>query len=283
MSLVASHSEPAGLPSGASLVHLPVSRQWVVLRPHTGAEDLLLREASGGETGMAITIAESLARDLEGRAVAWGQLCAPDLDAFILELRRLWIGDRIRGDVQCSASGCGQRIDIEFTITDFLAHHRPGDPPAIRGWTVRPAGDGGWYGLQQDPGPAAVEFRLPTSNDQLAVAGRADAIEELARRCLRPANVPAGLRRRAERVMETMAPSLARELQGTCPACGAAVAVFFDARSFCLRELRDRAAFLYEDVDLIARRYHWSENEILSLPFFRRTAYAELARHAAEP
>ncbi len=79
--------------------------------------------------------------------------------------------------------------------------------------------------------------------------------------------------------MEAMAPSLSGDLQGVCPECGASVTVHFEARWFCLRELRDRAAFLYQDVDLLARRYHWSEAEILSMPQGRRAAYAELARH----
>jgi hypothetical protein len=79
--------------------------------------------------------------------------------------------------------------------------------------------------------------------------------------------------------MEAMAPSLSSDLEGVCPECGASVSLYFDARWFCLRELRDRARFLYQDVDLLARRYHWTESEILSMPRTRRTSYAELARH----
>jgi hypothetical protein len=113
------------------------------------------------------------------------------------------------------------------------------------------------------------------------VAGEPEKVEALARRCLRPANVPSRLRRLAEEAMEMMAPSLSGDLQGTCPQCGAEVLVYFDAREFCLRELRDRAAFIYQDIDLLARRYHWSEREILTMPHVRRTNYAELARQEA--
>jgi len=81
--------------------------------------------------------------------------------------------------------------------------------------------------------------------------------------------------------METMAPSLSGDLQGTCPECGVEVVVYFDTRQFCLRELRDRAAFIYQDIDLLARRYHWSETDILTMPHVRRTNYAELARQEA--
>ena len=80
--------------------------------------------------------------------------------------------------------------------------------------------------------------------------------------------------------MEAMAPSLSCDLQGLCPECASTVTVQFDARWYCLRELRERAAFIYQDVDILARRYHWSEMEILSMPHVRRAAYAELARQA---
>ena len=46
-----------------------------------------------------------------------------------------------------------------------------------------------------------------------------------------------------------LAPALAGPLQGHCPDCGAAVDGPFDPRRYCLRELRDRARFVYDDVD----------------------------------
>ena len=78
--------------------------------------------------------------------------------------------------------------------------------------------------------------------------------------------------------MEVLAPSLAHDLQGQCPECGAVVEVYFDPLQFSLCELRQEAAFLYEDVTLLARCYHWSEADILTLPRQRRLRYAELAR-----
>ncbi|HZK82003.1 MAG TPA: hypothetical protein VFC46_13070, partial [Humisphaera sp.] len=82
--------------------------------------------------------------------------------------------------------------------------------------------------------------------------------------------------------MEAMAPSLSHDLQGVCPECGAEVTVYFDARKYCLRELRDRAAFVYQDIDVLARRYHWAESDILAMPRKRRMNYAEFARQEGE-
>jgi hypothetical protein len=54
--------------------------------------------------------------------------------------------------------------------------------------------------------------------------------------------------------------------------------LFFDVQAFCLTELRNQAAFLYEDVHLLAQCYHWTEADILALPRHRRAHYAEFAR-----
>lgn len=273
---------------------LPVSGREVVLRHPSGAEDLLLLEAArtpSGDAALALALAGRLARAVDGGPVDWPALAVTDLDATVLRLRQAVIGDRIRADVACPSPGCRQRIDLDFRIADFLAHHASQSTAARgRGWVLGPAEEPGWFCLARapedgtatiadSPDAGPVRFRLPTSADLVEVAGHPVAAKELARRCLRPAEVPARLRRRVEAAMESLAPSLSRDLQGVCPECGATVTVLFEARRFCLRELRDRAAFLYQDVDLLARRYHWSEGEILSMPQVRRAAYVELARH----
>jgi hypothetical protein len=80
--------------------------------------------------------------------------------------------------------------------------------------------------------------------------------------------------------MQLLAPSLADEVQGQCPDCGATVSALFEPRGYCLQEMRERARFIYEDVDILAQRYGWSEASILDLPSARRVQYAELARQA---
>ena len=76
--------------------------------------------------------------------------------------------------------------------------------------------------------------------------------------------------------MDAMAPSLSDALKGSCPECGAALEMYFDVQQFVLRELRDQATFLYEDVHLVASQYHWPESSILDLPSRRRAQYAEI-------
>jgi hypothetical protein len=80
-----------------------------------------------------------------------------------------------------------------------------------------------------------------------------------------------------EAAMQALAPALSADLQGQCPECGAIVQVRFEPRAYCVQELRDRARFIHEDVDVLARRYHWSEPRILAMPASRRARYVELA------
>ena len=53
---------------------------------------------------------------------------------------------------------------------------------------------------------------------------------------------------------------------------------YFDVQQFVLRELRDHAASVYEDVHLLAFHYKWTEEDILRLPRSRRAHYTEAVR-----
>lgn len=80
--------------------------------------------------------------------------------------------------------------------------------------------------------------------------------------------------------MAAMAPEVSRPVAGTCPDCAAAVQAPLHVARVVLGELRRAAGAVHDDVDLIARTYHWPEAEILALPQDRRRAYAERIRRA---
>lgn len=246
---------------------LPVSKLRVTLRQPGGAEDMLLADASDCDVGLALALASALARSAQGEPIAWEALAITDLDATLLRIRQMVIGDHVRTDITCPAEGCGERIDIAFRVDDYLAHHRPRKP---RG--VERDSEPGWFRMTNPD----VSFRLPSGADQLDIADEPDGARVLAQRCIRPADAPASVRRRVEAAMEALAPTLYGELEGTCPACGVTVRIPFDPQRYVLRELRAQAAFLYEEVHLLASHYKWSEQEILALPRLRRTRYAEL-------
>jgi hypothetical protein len=266
---------------------LPVSGLVIDIRHPTGREDMLLLEAASNDARLALVLAESLTRAADGTVVEWRSLPVTDLDVFILRLRQHLMGDRIRADVKCHAPSCGKRIDVDFGIEAYLRHHLPnGSKFCLNRWSVDPVdGEPGWFCLARRPrrdlaAAGEVRFRLPTVGDLLALGRLPDADEELARLCIQPAELPNRLRHVVEAAMEAMAPSFSLDLEGRCPECGARIPIYFGARQYCLQELRDRASFVYEDIDLLAQRYHWSEDAILAMPQSRRANYAELARQS---
>jgi len=256
---------------------LPVSGLPVTLIAPTGAEEVLLAERRAEDPSLALALAERLGR--ADADVDWAELTITDIDTLIARLRIATVGDRVIGEAACAAPGCGEKVDLSFRLSDWLAHHRPRrGAPSGRGWRADPAADApAWHVLSVD-GAEAARFRLPTLADQIAIQTAPDPAAALAERVMRPA---AGrLRARAEAAMEMLAPTLSGPMRGQCPHCGAAITALFQPRQYCLRELIDRARFVYDDIDALAERYHWTERAILRLPAARRSQYVERARQA---
>lgn len=254
------------------MVELPVAGFDVDLRLPTGADDIALLEAGSLDVSVAVSLLGRVVERIDAPFDCLS-LAMTDVDVLLLELRRHLIGDIVRAEVVCTAENCREQVDVTFSIGDYLEHHRPRRPRRVIELTD------GWFGLTG----TELEFRLPSVGDQLAVRSEPHAAQALFDRCVRRADNTRGAKRRVEAAMEALAPSLASELQGACPECGAEVTAWFDPLQYTLRELRDQAAFVYEDVCAIARLTHWSEAEILSLPAVRRARYAELAQPSMAP
>jgi hypothetical protein len=255
-------------------IRLPVSGLEVNLQQPGGAEDVLLLEATACDTHLALALLASIVRGANGSIVVWEALPVTDLDVLLLRLRQMVYGDLIRADALCPAEGCGAKIEVVFRIGQYLAYHQPQTP---RG--VKPAAEAGWFQFQD----MAISFRLPNIGDWIAVAHQPKPERKLAQRCIQPSNILTRQLKRVERAMEALAPNLCNTLQGTCPECGMTVDIYFDPQQFTLQELRDQAAFIYEDVHLLASHYQWSEAEILALPRHRRYHYAERVRQERRP
>jgi hypothetical protein len=257
---------------------LPVSRIAVAVMQPTVAEDVLLAEHGPNDPSLVLALVERLAR--ANAAVNWQDLPITDIDTLIARLRQAVVGDRVVAEAACTAPACGERVDLSFRIGEWLAHQRPRVATLkSHGRQVECDGDApGWYKLRADDSDV-IGFRLPTLADQIAIEGSTDPVSALATRCIRPAQ-PRRRRAWVESAMARLAPPLATPLRGQCPHCGAPITALFQARHYCMRELCDRARFVFDDIDVLAERYHWSERAILTLPLTRRTQYVERARQA---
>lgn len=243
----------------------------VVVQLPTGEEELLLIESGTPSFGLAVELLRRVASRVDGATIDWATLSVTDVDVLLLRLRQRVLGDMVRAELVCPAPACSARVDVAFSIDSYIDHHRPQTPKRLQ-----PAEQSGWFRLEG----SEAEFRIPQAADQLAIAQDPRPEQALLRRCVRPLAISGAARRRVEAAMEAMAPSLFSELEGTCPECDAVVTCNFDPLQYTLRELRDQAAFIYEDVCSIASHTHWSEAEIRALPTVRRARYAELAEQA---
>lgn len=246
---------------------LPISGLQVTVRQPTGAEDLLLQESRDLNTGIALRLLDRLAHCPHESTANWSSLTITDFEALLLMLRRVALGDVIRAETNCAA--CRAKADVSFRIADLLASQKPRLPRGVE----KIDGNGSYRIPGED-----VQFRLPSCGELRDMDRTTNGELELIRRCVQPPDVPARIRRRIERAMEALAPRFSRELTGECPECHAGMNFYFDVQQFVLRELRDHAAMIFEDVHLLALHYKWPEENILALPRRRRELYAEALR-----
>jgi hypothetical protein len=234
------------------------------LKSPDGRDELLLAEAKG----CAMDAGIALLSRLGGEGFDAGTLPVTDFETLLLNLRVARFGPTLSLAFTCPR--CRTVAEIAFRAADLIEAAQPRRPAAV----TEDADCPGWYRL------AEAGFRLPTARDQADAAAHPRPERRLAELCLdAPARAPRA-RARTERAMEAMAPLLSREIDGTCPGCEAPVRMFLSIPEIVVRELRRAAATVYEEIDLIARAYHWPEADILSLPAGRRRAYAELIRRS---
>jgi hypothetical protein len=190
-------------------------------------------------------------------------------DIALLEWRSRLFGEDVGGYAACPQCGCG--VDVSLTVGGLA---EPDECFAVEAAGVR------------------VMAHLPTSLDLAAAAG-CESVEAarrmLVRRCI--GDGPAGeastandgtvdsadMAAAVEAELDRRAGISAGGMRLTCPDCGHGWDVEFDVAAFAWREIEVLARRLLLHVDVLARRYGWSEQEILRLSPARRAFYLELA------
>jgi hypothetical protein len=246
---------------------LPVSGAEVALRAPDGSDDILLQEAAGSALEVALALLPRLAMDTAGER-DWAALSVTDFEILLLAIRAEYLGQNLALGFACPA--CHARVEVDVRIDNYLAGVRPRAVAGVAPDPSRP----GWFRL------SGAGFRLPTAGDQAAVGRLAHPAGRLAECCLDETARDPRHRARVERAMATMAPEVSRPIAGDCPDCGASVKAPLHVTRIVVGELRRAAAGVHDEVDLIARAYHWPEAMILALPQERRRAYSERIRRA---
>jgi hypothetical protein len=189
-------------------------------------------------------------------------------DRMLLSWRSRLFGDTLAGYSACPRCGC--EVDVCLAAGEPADHEEPEER-----FVIEMAG-------------VSVPVRLPTSLDIIAVSG-CDSVEAarrvLVRRCLETGQATAAgelagrgaVAAAVEAELDRRAGISAGIVPVACPDCGHDWNVELDVAEFAWREIEILAGRLLSHVDVLARRYGWSEQEILRLSPARRRFYLELA------
>jgi hypothetical protein len=224
-------------------------------------------------------------------------LLVGDREYLLVRLRQMAFGHKVEAVWNCANAHCQKPMDISFSLAELPIERKA---VAARFFTHKFSFvDSG--GAVEAPGldGCEVKFRLPTGADQEALAAifhsdPAAAVYQLLARCLQSgsgsrsldvaevAQWPAAARHELYEAMGRLAPQVAIELDLTCPECRTSFVADFDCATFFLAEMTANARRLEREVHLLARHYHWSEQEILSLTRKKRRRYIELLQDEIE-
>jgi hypothetical protein len=189
-----------------------------------------------------------------------------DRDILLVFLRKQMFGSRILSTVKCPNESCGKLVDIDFNLDDLPLPDR--------------SDTGTRYTFQM--GRKQVTYRLPTGGDQEAVAAAASAAPNEAgrlilQRCMDQFDSLSHAQVAwLSKEMASRDPQLDTDFEAHCPECSSDFTVRFDIQDFLLREISFVGEQLYRQVHTLAWYYHWSEAEIMAMPFQKRHIYLNL-------
>lgn len=247
------------------------------LRPWSGFDEDYVRAT---RTDNATVVCNTLLARCFGDAQEIDCLPIHDRDLALVALRWATFGSVLPVEIACH--GCSTEHEVTIDL-DRLS--RPASVPD----EVSFVADG-----------CEVVLGVPSAADQVVVSQSSHLGPELARasllarciRALRPVahgaerrtrltaedvlGLAPGLRARVEAELEAAIPDVDLDLVLDCPACSTSIDAGVQLGAIVLAELRERSSHLLRDVHVLARTYHWSERDILSLSSGRRREYISM-------
>lgn len=173
--------------------------------------------------------------------------------------------------LRCSNEACGQSMEIDLTMAEIAELQRRADSvnhvaiPIEKGELL----------LRKPTGADQVLWR------QISFPDRESAVREMIKSL-----IVGGQKRlkfdswieTIETVMEDADPLVNASVTVTCPFCEKTEKHAIDLQKIALAHLAAAQGGLMQVVHQIATRYHWGEEQILSLPSWRRARYLEMIR-----
>jgi len=170
--------------------------------------------------------------------------------------------------LHCANRACGRELEIELTVNEIseLQQQAVNDETILVG---------------------ELKLRRPTGSDQLAWLGRSFEVESEALQQMLSTLVIEGTPGRESldeigRAMDEHDPLVNFTVQVQCPDCEQESACEIDLEDVSLNRLRQAQLRLLAAVHRLAAHYHWSEEEIFKVPYWRRDHYLNLMQREQE-
>lgn len=190
-------------------------------------------------------------------------------DAWLLGLRRDTFGDRIECYAECPE--CRHGIEFDLSCDGLLASAVDRGP----GWTLVEQGGRSW------------ELRGANSRDLAAAAAATDlnaARRLILSRCVRGIGRPLDDADWTDEAQQALTGRLSEIdplaeilVDLSCQVCRREWQSLFDVIGFLWHEIQMRSRRLLQEIDLLARTYGWTEEQILRLGEQRRSLYVGMA------
>jgi hypothetical protein len=194
-------------------------------------------------------------------------------DRYLLQVRRRNFGDVLEAHTECPE--CRERLEFSLSCAELLEN-----TPVAKSGGKQIAIDGMRFDLKSPDSAAAAAAATSASVEA--------AIDNLLALCVSPGDTMSphatagaltpSMRSAIAAELAALDPAAEIFLELSCPACAHRWPALFDIESLLWTEIRARARRLLQEVDALARVYHWNEAEIFRLSETRRGLYLEMAR-----
>lgn len=196
------------------------------------------------------------------------KLSIGDRTAILLHIHRLEFGDTLDCTVVCPR--CTKNMSVELSAAKLLDIKHP--EPAVS-YRV----EAGGFTLQVRPLTISDQYMLVSVAQE-----KGDLEQALTKSCIvysdrpLPEKLPVEITAAIESKLMEIDPMSDITLALSCPECKHEFGASLDVEDFVFRKLAIARGDLESEVHTLAFNYHWSENEILSLPVRRRKKYISL-------
>lgn len=284
---------PGGLLDSEGACHKTVR-----IRELTGADEERLCDRSYRNRAEQVTDflvhlidgVEGHGREIDADTVS-GMLIG-DRDYLILRARQISLGDSVHQVLTCSKVACGEKVDVEFAISELPVHRVPEVRRDYEFELSRPA-------LADDEDSRQGTLRLATGGDQAEIAdlievNAAKANTRLFSRVIltlgrrrgldleTARGLPLQVRRELAAELRRRSPGPDLRVEINCPHCGADLSYVFALNDFFFEEWTMNLNRLYSEVHQLAFHYHWAEPSILALSRTKRRRYLSLVARQLE-